>query len=46
VFDFTRHDRMDGLKNGSDKAFVTGAAGLILLNPNHQKLFSPFRRRK
>jgi hypothetical protein len=37
LYDFSRHDRMDGLKNGSDEAFVTGAAGLILPNPNSHK---------
>ena len=36
---FAPEDGVDGLMGGADDAFVTGAAGLILLNPNHQKLF-------
>jgi hypothetical protein len=38
---FAFEDGVDGLMGGADDAFVTGAAGLILLNPNHQKLFPP-----
>jgi hypothetical protein len=36
---FAPEDGVDGLMGGADDAFVTGAAGLILLNPDHQKLF-------
>ena len=37
---FAHEAGVDGLMGGADEAFATGAAGLILLNPNHQKLFS------
>jgi hypothetical protein len=37
---------VNGLRGGADEAFVTGAAGLILFNPNHQKLFSTAKGEK